>query len=203
MWTINCETIKIIQISASEANWTRPWKTVSSCIRGRPRSHLHNGWHQGCHFWLDPGWARPFLEGACVTQIKSTDHEKQLTYVVTHNIIWRSTLCRCDLCHTRILDISTQGISCVLFSSHYLPTISYAKPLKTWFIVKHQYDNNPSTPHHVLGTLRFDKKIYIMYNCWSYLWRLWTRKWSQMPDGKSVMKHTYQFKFPQSPMKSV
>ena len=70
--------IKFIEILASGVSWARPWKTVSLCIWGWPRPHLHNGWHQGMysHFWLDPRWARPFWECACVTQIKWRDHDQ-------------------------------------------------------------------------------------------------------------------------------
>ena len=55
---------------------SKSWKTVSLCMW--PRHHLHNGWHHGmyAHFWLDPGWARPYWECACVTQINWRDHDQ-------------------------------------------------------------------------------------------------------------------------------
>ena len=72
LWTINYDD----KVYWNLSQLSKTLETVSLCIWGWPRPHLHNEWHQSmyCHFWLDPGWARPFWECACVTQIKWRYH---------------------------------------------------------------------------------------------------------------------------------
>ena len=72
LWTSNCDDKVYWDLS----QLSKALEAVSLCIWRWPRPHLHNGWHQGiyCHFWLDPRWARPFWECACVTQIKWRYH---------------------------------------------------------------------------------------------------------------------------------
>ena len=112
--------IKFIEILVYGASWARPWKTDSLCIWAWPRPNLHNGWHQGIysHFWLNPGWARPFWECACVIQIKWRGHD--LVRDLGRGVTWdlqdcfeEVSLCWCVTCighGSRLSPINTPWI---------------------------------------------------------------------------------------------
>ena len=124
LWTSNDDD----KVYRNLSQLSKALEAVSLCIWGWPRLHLHNGWHQGmyCHFWLDPGWARPFWECACVTQIKWRYHAQWAELGVFDlgraTLSWRNiVMLMRDLYSIWIsfisnkhpVDISTQGTSCL------------------------------------------------------------------------------------------